>query len=102
MLVTAAGEYYWPTFETRSPAWLPSITQRQFAQIKYDLVEARLVTATALSAEQEGRLRAMILSRLPPGFQLNFSYREQIPRSAGGKYEDFVCEIPARFTGESR
>ncbi len=102
MLVTAAGEHYWPTFETRSPAWLPSIRQRQFAQIEYDLVEARLVTATALSAEQEGRLRAMILSRLPPGFRLNFSYRDQIARSAGGKYEDFVCEIPARVTSESR
>lgn len=102
MLVTAAGEYYWPTFEPRSPAWLASIRQRQFAQIETDLVEARLVTAAALSAQQENALRELILSRLPPGFRLTFAYREQIARSAGGKYEDFVCEIPARVTGGSR
>lgn len=102
MLVTAAGEHFWPTFETRSPAWLASIRQRQFAQIEYDLLEARLVTATVLSAEQEGSLRALILPRLPPGFRLSFAYPDQIARSAGGKYEDFVCEIPVRVTGGSR
>jgi phenylacetate-CoA ligase len=102
MLVTAAGERYWPTFEPRSPAWLPSIRQRQIAQIDYDLIEVRLVSAAALSEEQEGRLRALILSRLPPDFRLRFDYREQIARGAGGKYEDFVCEISARFTGGSR
>lgn len=102
MLVTAAGERYWPTFGTRSPALYASIRQCQFAQIEYDLVEARLVTAAVLPAAQEDGLRALILSRLPPGFRLNFAYREEIARSAGGKYEDFVCEIPARVTGGSR
>lgn len=102
MLVTAEGERYWPTFGTRSPALYASIRQCQFAQIEYDLIEARLVTAAALPAAQEDGLRALILSRLPPGFRLSFAYREEIARSAGGKYEDFVCEIPARVTGGSR
>jgi phenylacetate-CoA ligase len=102
MLVTAAGECYWPTFEPRSSAWSTSIRQRQIAQIEYDLIEVRLVADAALSAEEEDRLRELILGRLPAGFCLRFSYREQIARSAGGKYEDFVCEIPARVTGGSR
>jgi phenylacetate-CoA ligase len=102
MLVTAAGERYWPAFGTRSFARIAPILQCQLAQIEFDLIEARLVTATVLSAEQEDGLRALILSRLPPGFRVKFAYREQIARSAGGKYEDFVCEIPARVTGGSR
>ncbi|MBE0625688.1 MAG: phenylacetate--CoA ligase family protein [Burkholderiales bacterium] len=102
ILVTATGERYWPTFEPRSPAWPASIRQRQIAQIEYDLIELRLVSEAALSVEQEGRLRALILSRLPAGFRLRFDYRAQIARSSGGKYEDFVCEIPARLTDGSR
>jgi len=102
MLVTAAGEHYWPAFGTRSFARIAPIRQCQLAQLDYDLIEARLVTEAALPAEQEDALRALILSRLPPGFRVNFAYREQIPRSAGGKYEDFVREIPAGITGGSR
>ena len=102
MLVTADGERYWPTFATRSPAWVPSIKQRQIAQIEYDLIEVRLVTVAALSAREEGDLRQLILSRLPSGFHIRVAYREQISRSAGGKYEDFVCEIPSEVKGGSR
>jgi phenylacetate-CoA ligase len=102
MLVTAAGEHYWPAFGTRSFTRIAPIRQCQLAQIEFDLIEARLVTAAALSAEQEDGLRGLILSRLPPGFRVGFAYREQIARSAGGKYEDFVCEISASVTGGPR
>jgi len=102
MLVTAAGEQYWPAFGTRSFTRFAPVQQCQLAQIGYDLIEARLVTAGALSAEQEGGLRELILSRLPPGFSVRFAYPDKIARSAGGKYEDFVREIPAGLTGASR
>jgi len=102
MLVTATGEHFWPSFRSGSPAWVASIRQCQWAQIEYDLVEVRLVTAAALSAEQEQGLRGLILARLPPGFHVRFAYREQIARSTGGKYEDFVCEIPVSVTGGSQ
>ncbi|MFH1603586.1 MAG: phenylacetate--CoA ligase family protein [Pseudomonadota bacterium] len=102
MLVTAVGERYWPAFGTRSFARIAPVRQCQLAQIEYDLIEARLVTAAALSPQQEDGLRALILSRMPPGLRVTFSYRDEIARSAGGKYEDFVCEIPARVSGASR
>ena len=102
MLLTAAGEHYWPAFGTRSFARIAPVRQCQLAQIEYDLIEARLVTATALSAEQEDSLRALIQSRLPPGIRVRFAYFDEIARSAGGKYEDFVCEVPARISGASR
>ena len=95
MLVTAAGEHFWPSFGSNSPAWSTLIRRCQLAQVEYDLVEARLVSAAALSAEQEGALRAHLQSRLPAGFRVSFVYRDEIARGAGGKFENFVCEIPA-------
>ncbi len=102
MLVTAAGERFWPSLGSNSPAWPTSIRQCQLAQVEYDLVEARLVSAAALSAEQEGALRTHIQSRLPAGFRVSFVYRDEIERGAGGKNEGFVCEIVAGGRGGLR
>jgi phenylacetate-CoA ligase len=93
MLVTAAGERYWPAIGSRSFSDVAPILQYQLRQMEFDLIEARLVTAAPLTAAQEHGLRQLLLSRLPPGFRVTLAYCDQIPRSAGGKYEDFVCEI---------
>jgi phenylacetate-CoA ligase len=92
-LVTSSGERYWPSFGTRKLTDIAPILQHQFVQKSPDLIEARLVTATPLTGEQEERLRQHILSRLPGGFRLAFAYCPQIPRSASGKFEDFVSEV---------
>jgi phenylacetate-CoA ligase len=96
MLVTATGERYWPTFGVRTLAEIAPITQAQFAQKEYTLIEARLVTAAPLTRDQEEKLRQTVLSRLPEGFRLNIAYSKEIPRSKSGKFEDFVCEVQAR------
>jgi phenylacetate-CoA ligase len=93
MLVTVSGERYWPALGLRSIEQVAPIIQYQLAQKELDLIEARLVTAAPLPAEQEERLRQHILSRLPSGLRLEFSYRDSIPRSASGKFEDFVSEL---------
>ncbi|HET9404389.1 MAG TPA: hypothetical protein VFO57_07400 [Burkholderiales bacterium] len=93
MLVTAAGERYWPSFGTRKLTNIAPILQHQFVQKSHDLIEARLVMAAPLTLEQEDELRQHVLSRLPAGFQMNFVYCQQIPRSAGGKFEDFISEV---------
>jgi len=38
-------------------------------------------------------LRARILSRVPPGFEVRFSYPAGIDRSAGGKFEELMSEL---------
>ena len=93
MLVTAAGERYWPSFGTRKLTNIAPVLQHQFVQKSHDLIEARLVTAAPLTRNQEDELRQHILSRLPGGFHMNFVYCQQIPRSANGKFEDFMSEI---------
>jgi phenylacetate-CoA ligase len=95
MLVTAAGERYWPTFGVRALVEIAPIAQARFVQKEYTLVEARLVTTAPLTRDQEDKLRQVVLARLPRGFQLSLVYSEEIPRSEGGKFEDFICEVRA-------
>jgi len=93
MLVTADGERLWPPLGSRRYFEIAPIVQHQLVQKEVDLIEARLVTASPLSPDQEERLRTLILSGLPRGIRLTLSYCNEIPRSAGGKFEDFVSEV---------
>ena len=93
MLVTADGKRFWPPLGSRKFIEVAPVVQHQIAQKEYDLLEARLVTARPLDASQEERLREMILAGMPPGMRLVFRYCDAIPRGAGGKFEDFVCEV---------
>jgi len=96
MLVTSSGERYWPALGDRRFFEIAPVRQRQVVQKEFDLLEVRLVVASPLTPMQEQRLRELILSGLPPGLRLQFSYRREIPRGAGGKFEDFVSEVSAR------
>jgi len=96
MFVTAAGERFWPSFGSRSLGKVAPILQHQFVQKAHDLLEARLVTATPLGAEQEEELRKLILRELPAGVRVKFAYPARIERSAGGKFEDFKSEVAAQ------
>ncbi len=93
MLTTADGKRYWPVLSSRRTAEIAPIRQYQLVQKEFDLIEVRLVIKAALTPEQENGLRQLIQSALPPSIRLKFVYCESIPRSTGGKYEDFVSEI---------
>ena len=93
MLVLADGSRYWPTFGNRSMVDVAPVQQFQFVQKSFDEIEGRLVTARPLTADEEGRLRQLVLSKLPAPFKLRFVYTAVIPRSDGGKFEDFYSEV---------
>lgn len=95
MLVTADGKRYWPPLKIGEFTDLAPLLQFQLVQKAYDLIEWRLVTAAPLTADQEARLCERMLSRIPPGIRIIFSYHDRIARSAGGKYEDFISEVDA-------
>jgi phenylacetate-CoA ligase len=95
MLVTADGKRFWPPLGSRRFFEVAPVLQVQVAQKEFDLLEARLVAAGPVDAAQEARLREMILAAMPPGMRLVFRYCDSIPRGAGGKFEDFVCEVPS-------
>ena len=93
MLVDASGGQYWPAFGVRGLMKIADIRQLQLAQVALDTVEARLVVDTDLTPEKERELIEHFKSRLPYGFAVTLKYLPEIPRGAGGKFEDFVCEI---------
>jgi phenylacetate-CoA ligase len=95
LLITPTGERYWPAFGTRKLAQIAPITQHQFVQKELDWIEARLVVRRPLTAADEDRLRAHVLGGLPWPFRLSFRYCDEIPRNAGGKFENFISEVSA-------
>ena len=95
MLLTPSGERIWPTLSSRSIAAIAPFRQYQLAQVSRTGIELRLVVDARLDEATEQRLRAHLLSRLPAGLALRIAYVDALPRSVGGKFEDFVSELPA-------
>ena len=60
-----------------------------------EIIEVKFVTGRPLNSEEEARLRKLINSRLGYAFDLQFTYHDELPRSASGKFEDFRSEIEA-------
>jgi phenylacetate-CoA ligase len=95
MLVTADGGKYWPIFGTRALMESAPLRQVQFVQKDFTTIEARIVAERPLMPDQEARIRERVLSMLPTGLGLRFAYVDSLPRSASGKFEEFVSEVSA-------
>jgi len=95
MLVMRDGSKLWPAFGIRGLDEKIPVLQHQFVQKSYDVIEARLVAERPLTPDEERGLRDRVLAKLPRGFELRVAYVENIPRGAGGKFEDFVSEVVA-------
>ena len=92
MLVDRDGNEYWPAFGVKSISKIAPIKQFQLAQTSVGTVEARLVPERPLSDAERDQLRSHLESRLPGTVDVEIKLQESIPRTAGGKYEDFVNE----------
>lgn len=93
MLVDRDGNEYWPAFGVKSMTKLAPIRQFQLAQVAVDKVEARLVPERPLTAEEQLEVQRHLTERLPGSMIVELALLEDIPRSKGGKYEDFVNEV---------
>lgn len=93
LLVLPDGKKIWPAFGSRGLTDIAPIRQHQIIQKSATGLEARLVTERPLTADEEKRLARHITARLPVAMSVAFSYHGEIPRSAGGKFEDFISEI---------
>ena len=74
-------------------ATIDALVQFQLAQKTLEEIEVRLVARRPLTPEEETKLRDLLIANLGHAFQLVFTYHAQIPRSAGGKFFDFVSEL---------
>ena len=87
------GRSFWPSFGVRSLSRYMTVRQHQFRQLDFDRIEVLVATPTKVSAENEVALTAEMLKRLPEQMLIPFRYVDEIPRDAGGKYQECVCLI---------
>lgn len=71
----------------------PAIRQHQFVQKARDWIELRLAAAEPLSKSEEARLAGWVRTKLGAPFEVAFAYLDELPRTAAGKFEEFICEI---------
>lgn len=86
------GERHWAALESQRFAEIAPIIQYQLVQSEAG-IEMKLVTRRPLTADEEGRLRGLVHFALGHPFAVRFTYHDAIPRAAGGKFEEFRCEL---------
>lgn len=95
MMQLPGGEQRWPLLNYKVYREIVPLRQLQLIQRNPDEMLVRLVTERPVTNDEESRLAEAIRASLGYHFALNFNYCEEIPRSKSGKFEDFICEIPA-------
>jgi len=93
MLTLPDGSKKWPDFGIRYYADIAPIQQFQMIQKTREMIEMRLVVSEPMDKNQEKRLAEVIQTSLGYPFLVSFSYLDEIPRSASGKFEEFLSEI---------
>jgi phenylacetate-CoA ligase len=84
------GRRIWPSVGILAIAETSPIRQAQVVQDSPDHVELRYVADRALTADEATAVRQILLDRLGHPFDLSLARLAEIPRSAGGKFEDFL------------
>jgi len=98
MLVLPGGIRRWPLPSSSHVEALLAVGPiRQYQIVQKDLknLEFRLVCERPLNQEELARLERWVLEKFDHPFAIAVSYHDEIPRSASGKYFDFVSEVPA-------
>ena len=96
MLVTPEGERRWPLLMAGDLEALHAcapIRQFQIVQKTVDLIELRLAVPRDLEETEEEALRNWVRVKFDHPFEVDFSYHDEILRSASGKYQDFLSEV---------
>ncbi|NKB33070.1 MAG: AMP-binding protein [Pseudomonadales bacterium] len=93
LLVLPDGSKLWPRLSELRYSDIVPVKQFQMVQKNMEHLEVKLVTGNEVVLEQEQQLKELINSRIGHQFDIVFSYPDEIPRSATGKYEDFRSEI---------
>lgn len=93
MLTLPDGSLRHPRFGEAQFGGIAPVRQFQVVQKTLSDIEVALVVARSLLPAEEEALRTLILKNLGHAFRISFAYCDDIPRSAGGKYEDFRSEV---------
>ena len=78
---------------TKRFAGMTSIIRGQLAQVALNTIELRLVVRAPLTEDEEDELHRRIEDDIGEEMHLRIVYLDSLPRSEGGKFETFRCEI---------
>ena len=95
------GQRHWPLVGFSRFRDVAPVKQFQFVQTSLQEILARLVVERPLTGGEEDALRKIMQDRLGFPFDIRFEYLDCIPRTAGGKYEEFISEITQGETAGS-
>lgn len=96
MLRLPGGGRRWPIIGPLPYRDVAPVRRFQMIQHSLEELEVRLVTDRAVSATEESQLARMITESLGHPFRIRFScFEKALPQPASGKFEDFICAIPA-------
>ena len=93
MMRLESGDSFWPRFSSELLADVAPIRQVQLIQSAVNEIRVLVVPRQLLNAADDNALCEKIWERLPRTVNLTVEHVEDIPRSAGGKFEDFRCDI---------
>lgn len=94
MLVYPDGRKAWALMGDMYYTEIPAVRQFQIVQHAVDDLELKIVADRPLTSEEEAQLRGWMHNRCGHAFPIRITYHDDIPRSAGGKFQDFRCDIP--------
>ncbi|MCC7484364.1 MAG: phenylacetate--CoA ligase family protein [Burkholderiales bacterium] len=93
MALTPEGRRYHPSFAAETWMHVAPIRQLQLVQKSLRSIEARIVAARALEPAEEAALAAALRRTLGHPYEITVRGMATIPRTPGGKFEDFICEV---------
>ena len=95
MVRLPTGERFWPFVGYPRFVEVANVLQYQVVQHTLTELEVRLVVAEGpLKEEQQARLTKIIQGALGYPFAIRFTFLpDELPRGAGGKFEEFVCMV---------
>ena len=107
MLTLPDGDQRWPNlrdpaeFASAGGPGLPPLQQFQVVQRSLTALEVLLVCPRPLGSDEEDAMRAYLAVTLGHRFDVTFNYVPEVPRSPGGKFEDFRSDIGRSEIGRS-
>jgi len=93
MLVLPSGEKRWPLSGFSEYRDIAPIRRYQIVQLDRGCIEMRFVAERPVSADEEQRLTEVIRRWLGHPFEIRFRYFDELPRSASGKFEEFISMV---------
>ncbi len=93
MITLPSGERSWPDVGLVKLQDIAPIEQFQLVQKSLEDIEVKLVLPRPILEEEKQNLTALFHKTLRHPFNITFVQLDNIPRSPGGKYEEFVSEL---------